>query len=50
MTQPIQIPLPIPYAVGPVNSYLFLDPEPTLVDCGLKTDDCWHVGERLGGT
>lgn len=43
MTQPIQIPLPIPYAVGPVNSYLFLDPAPTLVDCGLKTDDCWQA-------
>jgi len=43
MTQPIQIPLPIPYAVGPVNSYLFLDPEPTLVDCGLKTDACWDA-------
>ncbi len=41
MTQPIQIPLPIPYAVGPVNSYLFLDPEPTLVDCGLNTAACW---------
>ena len=41
MNQPIQIPLPIPYAVGPVNSYLFLEPEPTLVDCGIKTDACW---------
>lgn len=43
MSKPIQIPLPVPYAVGPVNSYLFLDPEPTLVDCGLKTDDCWQA-------
>lgn len=43
MTQPIQLPLPIPYDVGPVNSYLFLDPEPTLVDCGLKTDACWQA-------
>lgn len=43
MTKPIQLPLPIPYAVGPVNSYLFLDPEPTLVDCGLKTDECWQA-------
>ncbi len=43
MAQPIQIPLPIPYAVGPVNAYLFLDPEPTLVDCGLKTDACWDA-------
>ncbi len=46
MTQPIQIPLPIPYAVGPVNSYLFLDPVPTLIDCGLKTDACWHALEE----
>ncbi len=43
MARPIQIPLPIPYAVGPVNAYLFLDPEPTLVDCGLKTDACWDA-------
>ena len=43
MTTPIQIPLPIPYDVGPVNSYLFLEPEPTLVDCGVKTDDCWNA-------
>lgn len=41
MSYPIQIPLPIPYAVGPVNSYLFLEPEPTLIDCGVKTDDAW---------
>ena len=41
MQIPIQIPLPIPYGVGPVNSYLFLDPEPTLIDCGLKTEECW---------
>ncbi len=43
MIQPIQIPLPIPYAVGPVNSYLFLDPAPTLVDCGLNTEACWQA-------
>lgn len=41
MQHPIQIALPIPYAVGPVNSYLFIEPEPTLVDCGLKTDAAW---------
>lgn len=43
MNQPIQIPLPIPYAVGPVNSYLFLEPEPTLIDCGIKTAACWDA-------
>lgn len=48
MIQPIQLQLPIPYAVGPVNSYLFLNPEPTLVDCGLKTDGCWQaLGDGL---
>ncbi|MCE7983808.1 MAG: MBL fold metallo-hydrolase [Caldilinea sp. CFX5] len=43
MSYPIQIPLPIPYAVGPVNSYLFIEPEPTLIDCGVKSDDSWHA-------
>lgn len=43
MSYPIQIPLPIPYAVGPVNSYLFMEPEPTLIDCGVKSDDSWNV-------
>lgn len=41
MPYPIQIPLPIPYAVGPVNSYLFRDPEPTLIDCGVSSDESW---------
>jgi glyoxylase-like metal-dependent hydrolase (beta-lactamase superfamily II) len=43
MQKPIQIPLPIPYPVGPVNCYLFLDPVPTAVDCGLKTDAAWEA-------
>jgi len=43
MTKPIQIPLPIPYDVAPVNSYLFLDPAPTLVDCGLNTEASWQA-------
>lgn len=43
MSFPIQIPLPIPYAVGPVNSYLFIEPEPTLIDCGVSSDDSWHA-------
>ncbi|MBX3011149.1 MAG: MBL fold metallo-hydrolase [Caldilineaceae bacterium] len=41
MAHPIQIQLPIPFAVSPVNSYLFLDPVPTLVDCGVKSDESW---------
>ena len=41
MTQkPIRIELPIPFAVGPVNAYLLLGAEPTLVDTGLKLDNC----------
>ncbi len=43
MSYPIQIPLPIPYAVGPVNSYLFIEPEPTLIDCGVSSDDSWKA-------
>jgi glyoxylase-like metal-dependent hydrolase (beta-lactamase superfamily II) len=43
MSYPIQIPLPIPYAVGPVNSYLFIEPEPTLIDCGVKSDESWNA-------
>lgn len=40
MHKPIRIELPIPFAVGPVNAYLLLGPEPTLVDTGLKLDNC----------
>lgn len=37
---PIRIELPTGLAVGPVNAYLFTNPKPVLVDCGIKTDDC----------
>lgn len=37
MTEPIRIEIPTPFPIGPVNAYLFLEPEPTLVDCGMKT-------------
>ncbi|HFC11380.1 MAG TPA: MBL fold metallo-hydrolase, partial [Anaerolineae bacterium] len=37
MCKPIRIELPTPYSVGSVNSYLFVEPEPTLVDCGMQT-------------
>ena len=43
MPYPIQIPLPIPYAVGPVNSYLFIEPELTLIDCGVKSEASWRA-------
>ena len=34
---PIRLDLPTPFAVGTVNAYLFLEPEPVLIDCGLDT-------------
>lgn len=40
---PIQIELPTLFSVGPVNTYLFTDPEPTLIDCGLSTEESWQV-------
>ena len=39
MREPIRIEIPTPFPVGPVNCYLFLEPEPTLVDCPVKTPD-----------
>ncbi|MBV7329238.1 MBL fold metallo-hydrolase [Chloroflexi bacterium TSY] len=42
---PIRIELPTPFSVGPVNTYLFTDPEPTLIDCGLNTEECWQALE-----
>ena len=38
---PIRIELPTQFAVGPVNSYLFVEPEPILIDTGVATDDSW---------
>ena len=43
INQPIHIPLPTPFLIGPVNTYLFTDPEPTLVDCGVDTDESWRA-------
>ena len=40
ISTPIRIELPTGLAVGPVNAYLFTEPEPVLVDCGIKTDEC----------
>ena len=42
MITPIQIELPTPYSLGSissVNAWLFTEPEPTLIDCGLKTEE-----------
>lgn len=53
MNQPIHIPLPTPFAIGPANAYLFgevdstgaLDPasDLTLVDCGVNSDESWDA-------
>jgi glyoxylase-like metal-dependent hydrolase (beta-lactamase superfamily II) len=43
MTQPIRIELPTEFAVGTVNAYLFMEPEPILVDTGVKSDESWTV-------
>ncbi|MEM7131466.1 MAG: MBL fold metallo-hydrolase [Chloroflexota bacterium] len=43
MNQPIHISLPTPFSVGPANTYLFVEPEPLLVDCGIDTDESWNV-------
>ncbi len=34
---PLRIELPTPFSMGTVNAYLFLEPEPVLVDCGMST-------------
>ncbi|MCB9006727.1 MAG: MBL fold metallo-hydrolase [Ardenticatenaceae bacterium] len=40
---PIRIELPTEFDVGSVNSYLFIEPEPTLVDCGVDTPASWQA-------
>ena len=41
--KPIRIELPTEFDVGSVNSYLFTDPEPILVDCGVDTPASWDA-------
>lgn len=41
MKEPIRIALPTLHHSLMVNTYLFLDPEPVLVDCGLNTPESW---------
>lgn len=43
MTTPIRIELPTGLAVGPVNAYLFTQPEPILIDAGVKSEECWEA-------
>ncbi len=42
---PIRIELPTEFPVGPVNTYLFTDPEPVLIDTGVKFDPSWDALE-----
>lgn len=41
MTIPIRLELPTGLGVGPVNVYLFPEPEPVLVDTGIRSDESW---------
>lgn len=46
--KPIRVELPTGLGVGPVNAYLFTEPEVVLVDAGVKSEDCWQaLGEAL---
>ena len=42
---PIRIELPTEFPVGPVNVYLFTDPEPVLIDTGAKFEPAWEALE-----
>lgn len=44
--KPIQIELPTGLEVGPVNAYLFPEPEPVLVDTGLRSEASWTALEE----
>ena len=41
--EPHRLELPTDLGVGPVNAYLFTQPEVVLVDAGIKTDACWEA-------
>lgn len=41
--EPIRIELPTVFEAMTVNSWLFLEPEVTIVDCGEKTDGSWNA-------
>lgn len=43
MSQPIRIELPTEYEAGPVNVYLFTEPEPVLIDTGVKSAASWQA-------
>lgn len=44
--KPIQIELPTFFEAMTVNTWLFIDPEPTLIDCGEKTEKSWTALEK----
>lgn len=54
MNEPIQIELPTIFGMKTVNAWLFLEPEPVLIDCGEKTTASWNALnqgiEKLGIT
>lgn len=43
MSEPIRIELPTLYGMKSVNAYLFLSPEPVLIDCGEKSVASWEA-------
>lgn len=43
MNTPIRIELPTLFGMKTVNAYLFLEPEPVLIDCGEQTDKSWDT-------
>ncbi len=42
-SSPIRIELPSVFGMKTVNSYLYLEPEPTLIDCGENTMVSWNT-------
>ena len=50
--EPIKIELPTIFEGMTVNAWLFKSPEPTLIDCGEKTDKLWDAlinGLKING-
>lgn len=43
MRRPLQIVLPTKFSAGPVNAYLFAEPEPVLIDCGIDSSESWRA-------
>lgn len=43
MTEPIRLELPTLYGMKSVNAYLFIHPEPVLIDCGEKSIASWEA-------